>query len=77
MVTKIEYGLNAKLRLVPVILSPGDKFICHFHGDILDTIYFYTGTFIFFCGIYYFLSFKSPKNNSNGRKQTLVFTFQH
>ena len=35
---KIEYALNAKLRIVPVILSRGDNFICHFHGNLLGSI---------------------------------------
>ena len=51
---KIEYGLNAKLRIVPVILSRGDNFICHFHGNLLGTIYFYAKNSYSFTKIYYF-----------------------
>lgn len=50
---KIEYGLNAKLRIVPVILSRGDNFICHFHGNLLDTIYYFAENSYSFQKIYY------------------------
>ena len=51
---KIEYGLNAKLRIVPVILSRGDNFICHFHGNLLGTICYFAENSYSFKKIYYF-----------------------